>query len=90
MQAQHLDEGALADARHAGQADAQRLAAGGQQGVQQLVGARAVVGPLALEQRDGPGQRAALARALPFEASSAASMADRVAGLRPAISRATP
>ena len=33
-----------------------------QQRVQQFVGAGAVVGPLALQQRDGPGQRAALAR----------------------------
>jgi len=62
MQTQHLDEGALADARHAGQADAQRLAARGQQCVQQFVGAGPVVGPPALQQRDGPGQRASLAR----------------------------
>ena len=48
-----------------GQADAQRAAARRQQGVEQFVGARAVVGPRALEQRDGrgPARGAGAARA---------------------------
>ena len=54
-QAQRLDEGALADARHAGDAEAERAAGVRQQRVQQLVGARAVVGARRLEQRDRLG-----------------------------------
>ena len=50
----------LADARHAGDAEAQRLAGVRQQRVEQRVGARAVVGARRFEQRDRLGDRAPL------------------------------
>ena len=61
-QAQGFDEGALADAGHARQADAQRTPRRGQQCVEQRVGACTVVRPRALQQRDGLGHGAALHR----------------------------
>jgi hypothetical protein len=63
VQAQRLDEGALADAGHAGDAEAERLAGVRQQFGQQRVGLRAVVGAGGLEQRDRLGDGAALAAA---------------------------
>jgi hypothetical protein len=59
VQAQRLDEGALAHARHAADAQAQRLAGVRQQRGQQRIGLRAVVGAGRFEQGDGLGDGAA-------------------------------
>jgi hypothetical protein len=62
-QTQRLDEGRLADPRHAGDAQSQRAAGRRQQRVEHLVGAGAVVGARRLQQRDRLGDRPPLRRA---------------------------
>jgi hypothetical protein len=57
-QAQRLDEGALAHAGNAADAQAKRAAGVGRQGVEQGVGQRPVIAARGLQQRDGLGQRA--------------------------------
>ena len=59
VQAQRLDQGRLADARHTAQAESERVAGVRQQGRQQGVRLRAVVGAGRLQQGDGLGDRAA-------------------------------
>ena len=59
VQAQGLDEGALADPRHAADAKPERTPAVRQQRREQLVGTHPVVSPRRLEQRDRLGQSAA-------------------------------
>ena len=61
LQAQGFDEGGFADARHAADAQAEGFAGVGQQGGEQRVGARSVVGAGGFEQGDGLGDGAALA-----------------------------
>ena len=63
VQPQRLDEGDLAHARHAADAQAERAAGVRQQRGEQRIGLRAVVGAGRLEQRDGLGDGAALRRA---------------------------
>ncbi len=60
VQAQHFNEGGLAHARHAADAQPKRLARAGQQGHQQFIALGAVVGAGGFEQRDGFGNGAAL------------------------------
>ena len=60
MQAQRLDEGALAHTGHTADAQAERPPGVRQQPGQQRIGLLAVVGPGGLQQRDGLGHRAAL------------------------------
>jgi hypothetical protein len=59
--AQRLDEGRLAGPRHAGDADADRLAGTRQQRVQHLLRALLVIAAGRLDQRDRLGQRTTLA-----------------------------
>ena len=61
--AQRVDHGRLADARGAGDADAHRFAGVAQQRLGQRGGGAAVVGALALDQRDGARQHGAVAAA---------------------------
>jgi hypothetical protein len=64
QQPEGLDEGRLAHAGHARDAQAKRLAGARQQRGEQLVGLRAVVGARRFEQRDGLGDGAALPHSL--------------------------
>ena len=67
VQAQRLDEGAFAHARHAADTQAERLARVGQQRREQLICLRAVIGAGGFEQRDGFGHGAALGRRLAMQ-----------------------
>ena len=60
-QAERFDEGRLADAGDAGDAQAHRVAGVGEKRVEQGVGSMAVVGAGGFEERDGLGDGAALA-----------------------------
>ena len=63
--AERLDEGRLTDARHTGDADAQRAPGGRQQRIEQGIGAASMVGTRGLEQGDRLGDRASVARTHP-------------------------
>ena len=60
IQAQRLDEGGLAHAGHAADAESERFAGVGQQLREQLVALRAVIDAGRFEQRDGFGHGTAL------------------------------
>ena len=60
VQTQGLNEGGLAHTRHTADAQAKRLAGVRQQGREQFIGLRAVVGAGRFQQRDGFGDGAAL------------------------------
>ena len=64
VQAQGFNEGGLAHARHAADAQTERLARVGQQRREQLICLRAVIGAGGFEQRDRFGHGAALQGAI--------------------------
>jgi hypothetical protein len=64
VQAQRFNEGGLAHARHAADAQAEDLPGVRQQRREQFIGLRPVVGPGGFQQRDGFGNGAALGRAI--------------------------